>query len=474
MTALVWFRRDLRLHDNPALWSACEQHDRVVPVFCLDRRLLHGRNRSLPRTRFMLGCLDELAAGLRERGGGLLVISGRPEHALPALARACGADTVLATADASPFAIRRDAEVCHALAADGRRLQLRPGSFVVDDLAALRTGDGRPYTVFTPFHRHWLASERRGVLPAPAAVPPVPDGLDVHPPPRLESLGIEQAPDMDGDPPDLRWEPGERAGRAAVASFEQERVTAYATAHDALDQPGTSRLSPYLHFGCVSPRELEHSLGEDAGSQALRRQLCWRDFYAHVLLFHPQNVSGEHQPRYRRRIRWSRSGQRFDAWREGRTGYPLIDAAMRQLASTGWMHNRARMVVGSFLVKDLGIDWRWGERWFMRLLLDGDVANNNGNWQWIASVGVDPQPVSRRIYNPMLQQRRFDPDGRFVRRYVPELARVPLEHLTEPWAMPIAAQRAAGCLVGLDYPAPIVDHPAARRAALARYAEAVA
>ena len=474
MTALVWFRRDLRLHDNPALWAACEQHDQIVPVFCLDPRLLQGRNRSLPRTRFMLGCLSELSTSLTRLGTSLLAISGRPEETLPQLASKCGASTVLASADVSPFARGRDAEVGRALAADGRALQLLPGNFVVDDPAELRTGEGGPYSVFTPFYRRWLASERRQVLPAPESVPPLPVALRAAAPPPIEWLGVDDLPDIDAAQVDLRWKPGERAGRERAQLFADDGLAAYAADHDALGRSGTSGLSPYLHFGCVSPRELEHNLDDDDGSQALRRQLCWRDFYAHVLLFNPRNVSGEHQPRYRRRIRWSHSRQLFDAWCEGRTGYPLIDAAMRQLAASGWMHNRARMVVGSFLVKDLGIDWRWGERWFMRLLLDGDLANNNGNWQWIASVGVDPQPVSRRIYNPMLQQRRFDPDGRYVRRYVPELARVPLEHLPEPWTMPIDVQRAAGCRIGVDYPAPIVDHAAARQAALTRFAEAVA
>jgi len=207
-------------------------------------------------------------------------------------------------------------------------------------------------------------------------------------------------------------------------------------------EPGTSRLSPYLHFGCLSPRELEHRVPVGAG--AFTRQLAWRDFYAHVLLHFPRNARSEHQARYRGTITWSRAHKRFEAWREGRTGYPLIDAGMRQLKREGWMHNRARLVVGSFLTKDLGIDWRWGERWFMRLLLDGDMASNNGNWQWIASVGVDPQPAFRRMFNPERQQARFDPDDAYVRRYVPELG-------------------------SRDYPEPIVDHAQARREALARY-----
>ena len=238
---------------------------------------------------------------------------------------------------------------------------------------------------------------------------------------------------------------GEGAARDAMNRFLAQRVPDYDDRRNAVAEPGTSRLSPYLHFGCLSPRELEHRLASGTGASAFRRQLSWRDFYAHVLLHFPQNARAEHQARYRGTIKWSRAEKRFEAWCEGRTGYPLVDAGMRQLRREGWMHNRARLVVGSFLTKDLGIDWRWGERWFMRLLLDGDQASNNGNWQWIASVGVDPQPAFRRMFNPERQQARFDPDGDYVRRYVPELRD------------------------GGGYPEPIVDHAQARREALARY-----
>ena len=205
------------------------------------------------------------------------------------------------------------------------------------------------------------------------------------------------------------------------------------------------------------------------GAEAFRRQLCWRDFYQQLILHFPRNARSEYRERYRGAITWSHAQRPFEAWKEGRTGFPLVDAGMRQLRREGWMHNRARLVVGSFLTKDLGIDWRWGERHFMRYLLDGDEANNNGNWQWIASVGVDPQPAFRRIYNPALQMERFDPDGTYVRRYVPELAEVPDEFLREPWEMPDEVQRAAGCVIGSDYPEPIVDRRVARERALERY-----
>lgn len=463
MTAIAWFRRDLRLHDNPALAAALSAHELVVPVFCLDERLLAGAHRSEARAAFLCGCLAELDRDLRERGSRLIVRARRPELALPQLAAELSATEVFAAADVSPFARRRDRATADALAPAGARLRLLPGCFAVDDPSTILSGGGTPYTVFTPFHRRWLREPRRRVLEAPQRLPQPPERLHSAPLPELGAL-----------PPECPLSPGESAGRDRMFAFAGAEVARYGEAHDALAQAGTSRLSTYLHFGCVSPRELESLLPESDAADAARRQLCWRDFYAQVLLHNPGNAHAEQQPRLRRRIAWTASVPLFEAWRDGRTGYPLVDAGMRELAATGLMHNRARMVVGSFLVKDMGIDWRWGERWFMRMLLDGDEANNNGNWQWVASVGVDPQPPARRMFNPTLQQQRFDPDGVYVRRHVTELRPVPVEYLAEPWTMPEALQRELGCVIGHDYPAPVLDHARARHEAIARYARALA
>jgi deoxyribodipyrimidine photo-lyase len=467
MTALMWFRRDLRIHDNLALQQALRQHDLVIPVYCLDRRLLEGRNRGTPRAAFLGACLKELDHKLHELGSGLVMLSDRPEQAIAQLSSEVGATEVFAAADVSPFARERDHRVAAALQEHDATLRLWPGEFAADDLASIRTGAGGPYSVFTPFHRRWLGEPRRRVEPAPAKLPALPKL-----PAKSGAIrsALSQLPGAEQLPEKSRWTPGEDAARARMQSFLAESVGDYSEGHDALGRSGTSELSPYLHFGCVSPREIESNLPQNDGADALRRQLCWRDFYAHVLLHNPGNARAEHQPKLRRKIKWKRSEKLFNAWTEGQTGYPLVDAGMRELASTGWMHNRARMVVGSFLVKDLGIDWRWGERWFMRTLLDGDEANNNGNWQWIASVGVDTQPPSRRILNPIVQQQRFDPEGAYVRAYVRELRQVPDEHLAEPWKMPEELQREAGCVIGVDYPKPIVDHAQARREALERYA----
>jgi deoxyribodipyrimidine photo-lyase len=459
--ALVWLRRDLRVHDHPALRAALDSADTVVPVFCFDDGLLGGRHASGPRTQFLLECLADLDGSLRDRGSRLVMRRGPPQRELPALAAQIGAGAVHLCADVGPFARRRQREVRDALAGD-IEFHVHPGLFAVDRLDAIRTQDGDAYTVFTPFHRNWAAQPRREVIGAPRRLPSLPSPLAAGTLPTLGELGLQQ--ECEDPAPG-----GESAGRERLRRFLARGVHGYHDGRDQLAGNEVSRLSPYLHFGCLSPREVEHVLPDGEGAAAYRRQLCWRDFYAHVIGHYPANARSEFQARYRGSIRWSRAERRFEAWCDGRTGYPAVDAGMRQLRREGWMHNRARLLVGSFLTKDLGIDWRWGERWFMRLLLDGDEASNNGNWQWIASVGVDPQPAFRRIFNPGRQQERFDPGGDYVRRYVPELAEVPDAYLTEPWTMPAEVQEEAGCRIGRDYPAPIVDHVQARREALDRY-----
>ena len=463
-TCLLWFRRDLRLADHPALTLAAREFERVIPVFVFDEALLRGRFASGPRTVFMLGCLRALDDGLRERGSGLVVRHGRPEQELVELALETGAEAVLWTSDVAPYARARDARVTEALRDAGLRARPQGGSYVVD-VSRPRTRGDRPYSVFSPFHRHWLGVERRTIHRAPAGLPALPSALGRGTLPSAEDLG---APDV--RVPEPFCEPGEPAARAALSRWLDGPVDAYAESSDLLGAPGTSGLSPYLRWGCVSAAECEARAvrrGGD-GARAWIRQLCWRDFYAHVLLTHPDNARLEFQPRYRD-LEWAEDEQALEAWRTGTTGYPLVDAAMRQLAATGWMHNRARLVVGSFLTKDLHLDWRLGEAHFEALLLDGEPAQNNGNWQWVSSVGVDPAPYFRRLFNPILQQRKFDPDGTYVRRWVPELREVPAVRLPEPWTMSVDEQAAAGCVIGRDYPAPIVEHAYERRRAIERY-----
>jgi len=458
-TAIVWFRRDLRSCDHPALYSACESFDLVVPVFILDERLLEGRFASGPRTAFMLESLRVLDGRLGDLGGRLFVRSGRPEEVLPQLAAETGAAAVHWTSDVSPFALARDRAVTGALREQGVEAVPCPGNYCAD-VSVPRTKKGKPVTVFTPFWKIQRDLERRPVLPAPAKVS-VPGDLDPGELPAGPLLGEELA-----EP----WcAPGETEARRALDEWIDGPVDSYEKRHDDLTG-GTSGLSAWIRWGCISPREVEQRAIDrgGAGAHAFVRQLAWRDFYAHVLLMFPDNIELEYQPRFRD-LEWDTDPGLLEAWRSGQTGFPLVDAGMRQLGATGWMHNRARMVVGSFLTKDLHLDWREGELWFERMLLDAEPAQNNGNWQWIASTGVDPAPYFRRIFNPMLQQERFDPGGEYIRRWVPELAGVPEKRLTEPWKMTPEEQEEAGCVIGTDYPAPVVDHAVERKVTMERY-----
>ena len=473
-TEIVWFRRDLRVRDHPALHGAVRDADRVVPLFVVDPAIVEGPAASGPRASFLAGCLRDLDAALRERGGRLVVRHGDPADVLVALADEVGARAVRWTSDAAPYAQRRDERVAEALQKAEVEVVPSPGQYVADP-SAPRTGQGKPYVVFTPFGRAWDHLDRRKVLDAPRsiAVPQVAgDGL-----PGREALGGRDLPDV----PEPIAEPGEEAGLRAARAWLDGPIADYEDLHDApMGKPGsrrpaggTSGLSPHLRWGTISPRWLEARARKlpGAGPAAFVRQLAWRDFYAHVYLFHPEDRHRAHQERYRS-LDWEDDPDGLQAWKEGRTGYPFVDAGMRQLAATGWMHNRVRMVVGSFLTKDLHVDWREGERHFHELLLDGEPTQNDGNWQWVTSIGVDPKPYFQRLFNPTLQQKKFDADGRYVRRWVPELAKVPDERIAEPWKMSADEQEAAGCVIGEDYPAPIVDHGEERERAAARYREA--
>ncbi len=420
-TGVVWLRRDLRLHDHPPLAAALAAHDAVVPLFVLDPRLRRGRFASANRTRYMLDCLAALDAGLCSRGGRLVVRTGRPEEVVPAVAAEAGADAVYAAGDASPFARARDARVAARV-----ELRLGPGLF------AGRLGALGPPRVFSPFRRAWERQPRRELLDGPATVP-VPDAVDSEPLPGLEAPALEDRP-----------EPGEAAalGRLEAWLGADGGVHRYATRRGVLADP-TSRLSQDLHFGTLSPLLAERRAAalEGRGPAKWRAELAWRDFYASVLVHHPHVVRHAFRPELDD-LPWRTDPAAFEAWQRGRTGFPVVDAGMRQLLACGWLHNRARMIVASFLTKDLHLDWRLGERHFMRHLIDGDVASNNGGWQWTAGTGTDPHDYTR-VFSPARQQERFDPDGRYVGRWVPELA-------TDPGA----------------YPAPMVDHAAERRRAI--------
>ncbi len=456
--SVMWFRRDLRVRDHPALVAAAA-HERCVPVFVFDARLLTtGRFPSAIRTRFMLGCLAELDGALRERGGKLAVRFGRPEEEIPRLCAEVGAGDLYFTADVAPWARGRDQRVIDAL--EDVRAHPMPGACVVDDPAAIRTQGDQPYTVFSPFARTWRTVPRREVLDAPREIR-TPANVKAWKLPSLGELGLPE-PRSRG-----AFAPGEEAARRQATSFLRTGLEQYADHRDA-PKGGSSRLSPYLRWGCLSALKLDTRVAEMSGPgpDDYRTELAWRDFYAAVLVHFPFVVHLEFQERMRD-LEWESPAEHLDAWTEGRTGYPLVDAGMRQLAHEGWMHNRVRMVVGSFLTKDLHLDWREGV--FMERLLDGDMAANNGGWQWIASTGTDPKPYFQRLFNSVTQHEKFDPDGEYVRRWCPELTRVPAKKLSKPWTMSAEEQEAAGCRIGEDYPAPIVDHAHERRRAVERY-----
>jgi deoxyribodipyrimidine photo-lyase len=466
--ALWWIRRDLRLADNQALAGALSSAGQVVPVFILDPALPDSPDASEKRLAFLLDGLRELDADLQARGSRLVVRRGQPLAELGALLDETGATAIFAEEDFSPYARRQDAEIAGALP-----LHLSSGLTVHPPGAVLKA-DGRPYTVFTPFSRAWKAL-------------PLPSGSDVQVAPtrRLAQPDADGVtiPDAPALPAPIPFPPGEDEARRRLSAFVDPGdppVYRYAETRNLLGINGTSQLSPYLRFGIVSPRQAvvtalaaagaADTAAKRKGAETWLNELIWREFYIHILYHFPHVERSSFRPEYDS-IQWENDLGAFAAWCEGRTGYPVVDAAMRQLLQTGWMHNRARMIIASFLVKDLLIDWRWGERFFMQHLVDGDPASNNGGWQWTAGTGTDAAPYFR-IFNPVLQGKKHDADGIFVRRWLPELARVPDKYLHTPWEMPDDVQRQVGCVIGQDYPGPLIDHGWARERTLAAYARA--
>jgi deoxyribodipyrimidine photo-lyase len=456
-TAIVLFTRDLRIRDNPTLWRAVHDHDRVVPLFVLDDDILKGDFNRPNRATFLAESLADLDASLRGLGAGLVIRRGRLEREVAEVAQETKADAVHLSLDASGYSAGRVKRLRDTIEVVGHDDTL----FVVPPGRIRPSGGNDHMSVFGAYYRRWEKQDRRAVHGAPKAI-------DM---PRIQRGRLPEPDDIcKGNRSPKIARGGETAARERLEAWLKNDAERYAEVNDDLAADATSRLSPYLHFGCLSPREAEQRARDHggAGAGAFVRQLAWRDFYAHVLQAFPGNARHAHKRDFDR-LEWEDDPAAFDAWREGRTGFPVVDAAMRQLAATGWMHNRARMIVGSFLTKDLQQDWREGERHFMAHLLDGDVPNNNGGWQWIASTGVDPKPYFQRLFNPMTQQRRFDADGRYVRRWCPELRHVPDDKLPEPWTMTAEEQEAAGCRIGRDYPEPVVDHAMARRRAIERY-----
>jgi deoxyribodipyrimidine photo-lyase len=475
--ALVWLRRDLRADDNAALYHALRAARRVWVGFVFDREILDPLPRADRRVEFIresLVGLDHDLAALAP-GAALLVRHGRAVDELPRLAAALGVQAVYANHDDEPAALARDAAVRGALASQGIALHTSK-DHVVFERSEVLTQSGTPYGVFTPYKNAWLKKVDPFFV---SAYPVARHAAALVPPPAGVVAGVPTLSDIGFEPTNLaslKLPIGAEGARALFDDFLSDRIDDYAATRDFPAVRGPSYLSTHLRFGTVSIRRLareawQRMQGASRGAEVWLSELIWRDFYHQVLHHHPHVVGHAYKREYDA-IRWAHgkhADEHFAAWCEGRTGYPLVDAAMLQINQTGYMHNRLRMVVASFLTKDLGIDWRRGEAYFALHLNDFDLAANNGGWQWAASTGCDAQPYFR-IFNPVAQSERFDPQGKFIRRYLPALAKLPDKLIHAPWlARPIDLV-AAGVELGRDYPRPIVQHDVARAQTLERYA----
>jgi len=452
-----WIRKDLRLKDNQALEIADPENRIVIPVFIMDPNLL--KREAEKRKVFLFNGLRSLDEGLRASGSRLIIRAGNPEEELSRLVKESGATGIFAEEDYTPYARRRDQAV-----AENLPLNLLAG-LTFHHPRLVSKPDGSPYTVFTPYSKAWKK------LPQPSAVRIEPARRFMPVPGRIQSLAIPDAIPVENFPS------GEDEAERRLRDFLAGRVSDYREARNRLDVDGTSSLSPYFRFGILSSRYAVLSVLDvirnapnscaRAGAETWLNELIWREFYQSIL-YHFPDVSRKAFRADLRGIEWNHASEKFSAWKSGATGYPVVDASMRQLATLGWMHNRGRMITASFLVKDLLVNWQEGEEWFMRQLIDGDPASNNGGWQWIAGVGTDAAPYFR-IFNPVLQGKKFDPEGTFIRKWIPELANVTQRYIHEPWTMPVEEQRKAGCVVGEHYPLPVVDHIQARERTLEAY-----
>lgn len=446
---IVWFRQDLRLGDNPALSFAAKNGQPVICLFVLDDQTA-GDWKWGGASRWWLH--HSLAALDKSLDGKLVLRRGDGAKVIQALARETGADTVVWNRCYEPFAVTRDKKLKGDLTEDGITVQTFNGSLLHEPWV-LKTGGGTPFRVFTPFWKAMRTKEMAQPLASPRK-------LDLQMA-RSETLkDWELLPAKPNWAKNFDWVPGEKAAQAALYDFLDD-IKDYGRARDLPDRDGTSRLSPHLHWGEISPRQIWHAVtthGHSGGSETFLKELGWREFCTQ-LLFH--NPALPEQPLDKRfeKFPWRKSAKDLAAWKEGQTGIPIVDAGMRQLWQTGWMHNRVRMIVASLLIKHLGIHWREGQAWFWDTLVDGDLANNSANWQWVAGCGADAAPFFR-IFNPVLQGEKFDPRGEYVRRFVPELKAMPDKFIHKPWAAPQPPR---------GYPAPIVDLAAGRDRALAAF-----
>jgi len=462
-TAVSWLRRDLRLDDHPALAKACDVAERVLPVFVFDTQILRNlSNQADYRVSFIYRSLLELDSRLKQLGSKLHVLYGDPVQVIPRFADKVGASVVVTARDYEPYAFTRDAAVAAELETAGKSM-VTVKDHVILEAGEVLSASGSPFRVYTPFARAWQEKFDSGLLRPYTFEPDVlarTEGNDLG---NLTDYGFQSA-----EP----WlAPGEVAAQQRLTEFRR-RIQDYAIERDIPSADATSHLSVDLRFGTISVRRAFAMALENSSNGAAKwySELVWREFYSHILVHFPHVVTSSFQPQYDS-ISWPGLPANFDAWKAGQTGYPLVDAAMRHFAATGWMHNRLRMVVASFLVKDLLLDWRLGESYFAERLLDFELASNNGGWQWAASTGCDPQPYFR-IFNPVLQSRKFDPDGAYIREHCPELRGYDNLQIHWPHDASEFDQIAAGCRLGSDYPSPIIDHSVQRQIAVRLFEDA--
>jgi deoxyribodipyrimidine photo-lyase len=466
---LFWHRRDLRLSDNLGLVNALRYSPRVVGVFCLDPAILESEDTAPARVAYMLGCLRELSENYRKNGGQLLIIRGEPRQAIPHLAATLRVKAVFFNLDGEPYARRRDTDVIAALKEKAIEVQTfwdqllhAPGE--------VTTLSRQPYTVYTPFWKNWSKLGKASPVSCESL-----QGLTTEEEKLARTAGMMEIPSLETldfpRPNPLVLEPGESAATSRLDEFCQESIYRYKEDRNFPAIDGTARLSAALKFGAIGIRTiweatvtaLENCRSDEMSESVIawQQELAWREFYQHCLYFFPDLADGPYRKEFRN-FPWEDNEEHFQAWCEGRTGYPIVDAAMRQMNETGWMHNRCRMIVASFLTKDLILNWQWGEKYFYRTLYDGDLAANNGGWQWSASSGMDAKPL--RIFNPASQAAKFDPEAEYIRQWLPELRSIDTEELVTGKISPLDRQYCG-------YPEPIVDHNQRQREFKRRYQE---
>jgi len=461
-TNIWWIRRDFRLYDNQTLDAAIKGADHLIPLFIIEPELMSD---AAPKRRsFLLAALSDLDQKLRERGSQLIIREGPAKKAFKSLMQELDSAEIFAHEDFSPFARTRDNEIKEEFG-----LTLTPGILLRHPMAILKD-DGDPYIVYTPYKNKWYEEP----VPTPADCLPIPKSL----PPLPENLESETLPIADETISDFPGTAHEAQKR--LNDFINNNIHKYKSQRDRLDKDGTSRLSPYLRFGLISPREAFAQAQiafiqakEDKERSEIRTwmdELVWREFYTAILYHFPNVMEGPFREDYED-ISWRNAPEDLQAWQQGQTGYPIVDACMRQLLNTGWMHNRGRMIVASFLTKDLLINWQEGESWFMANLVDGDPAANNGGWQWSAGTGTDAAPYFR-IFNPILQSQKHDPDGQYIAKWVPELRDLPVKYQHEPWKLSGREAKKYNFKLSEDYPQQIVDHKFARERTLNAYKSA--